>query len=199
MYRLFAKENKQNQYLNQKLIVMNRNSLLILLVILVLSSGCSKEEAELRMPEFEVPVVTGFRMRDEAGIFMGSIGIPNVKLGHPTGDWNSEYFITFFPNPAMNQGTVYMKSPGEYDVKKVWLTRAVFRPPFDTPGIATDGMNNFIAGGAPLLQGETTNQNLLLNLTHLPSGYYRLYISVNGHLFYDNIVIDKNFIPYDYR
>ncbi len=196
MNGLFVKENKQNQYLNQKLIVMNRNSLLILLVIVAFAISCSKEEADLRMPEFEVPVVTGFHMRDEAAQPMGSIGIPNVKLGHPSGNWDSEYFITFFPNPAINRGTVYMKSPDEYDVKKVWLTRAVFKPPFSIPDIDTDGMNNFIAGGTPLIQAETTDDHLFLNLTDLSSGYYRLYVSVNGHLFYDNIVIDKNFIPY---
>lgn len=178
---------------------MNRNSLWIIGVLVAFALGCSKEEADLRIPEFEIPVVTGFRMRDEAGAFMGSIGIPNVKLGHPSDDWNSDYFINFFPNPAINRGTVYMKSPGEYDVKKVWLTRAVFKAPFDIPGISTDGMNNFIAGGTPLIQAETTDDQLFLNLTDLSSGYYRLYVSVNDHLFYDNIVIDKDFIPYNYR
>lgn len=178
---------------------MSRNLLLILLVLVVFSLGCSKEEAELRLPEFEVPVVTGFHMRDEAGIFMGSIGLPNVKLGHPSGNWDAEYFINFFPNPAINRGNIYMKSPNEYDVRKVWLTRAVFKPPYDAPGIATDGMNNFIASGFPLIQAETTEDHLSLNLTDLPSGYYRLYVSVNGLLFYDNIVIDKNFIPYYYK
>ncbi|TVQ06952.1 MAG: hypothetical protein EA361_18965 [Bacteroidetes bacterium] len=175
---------------------MSRNSLLILLVLVVFSLGCSKEEAELRLPEFEVPVVTGYHMRDEAAQPMGAIGLPNVKLGHPSGDWNCDYFISFFPNPAINFGSIHMKSPNANHIKKVWITRAVFRPPYATPVIATDGMNNFIAGGFPLIQAETTDDRLFLNLTELPSGYYRLYVSVNGHLFYDNIVIDKNFIPY---
>jgi hypothetical protein len=175
---------------------MNRISLLIILASLSIAPGCNKEQADLRMPEFEVPVITGYLVRDEAAQHQGNIGQPNVNLGHPSGNWDSEYFITFFPNPAINRGTIYMKSPNEYDVKKVWLTQAVFRPPYSIPGISTDGMNNFIAGGAPLLQVEVTERNLMLDLTDIPTGYYRLYVSVNGHVFYDNIVIDKNFIPY---
>lgn len=172
---------------------MNRKTVIILCAIVAFVTGCSKEEAELRLPGFEVPVVTGYYLRDEVAISRGYVGVPNVKPGTHSDYSQSTYFITFFPNPARNSGTIHLKSPNDYDVKKFWITQAIYSSPISIPGASVDGMNNIIAGGAPLIQGETTDKNIYLDLTDLPSGYYRLYVSVNDHLFYDNIVIDKNY------
>jgi hypothetical protein len=162
--------------------------------------GCTKEEADFRLPQFEVPVIHGYFARDAAGSHMGIYGYdrPNVNLGDHSDFRQARYFFMFFPNPTHNSVGIYAKSPDESEVKKLWITRAVLRPPFDVGTVWADDKNNFIAGGAPLLQREFTGENIYLDLTDLPNGYYRIYVKINNLLLYDNLVIDRTFNPYQY-
>jgi hypothetical protein len=174
---------------------MNKTNLAAFIIALISVFGCTKEEADLRVPEFEIPVIHGYFARDVIGNNMGVYGYgkPNVNLGDKSNYHDSDYFVTMFPNPMHNFLSVMAKSPDENEVKKLWITQAILRPPFGTGIVSTDGWNNFVAGGSPLLQMEFTENNVHLNLTDLPNGYYRVYIKVNGHLLYDNLVIDRDF------
>lgn len=165
------------------------------ILFLIMNLGCTKEEADIRFPQFEVPQFTGYYARDEAGHYMGRYGMPNVNLGDQYTWENSRYHITMFPNPAHNRSTVFIKSPNQNQMKKLWLTRAIPTLPFEPTIVESDNWNNFVVGGAPLLQGEFTQREAYLNISDLPNGYYRLYVEMDGLIFYDNLLIDRSFRP----
>lgn len=171
--------------------------LLPLVCCIVLLQSCAKEEAELRLPGFEVPVVHGFYVRNEAGIEMGWLGYakPNVNTGINDGV-GGIYNCVFFPNPSSNFATLYVQTPADQELKKIWITRAIFHDPLFPLDLATYGGVLMVAGGVPLLQGETYENNLFLDMTGFPDGYYRIYIKVGEHLFYDNVVVDRSFLHY---
>jgi hypothetical protein len=177
---------------------MSKSYLTALLFALISVFGCTKEEADFRVPEFEIPVIHGYFARDINGNGMGAFGYakPNVNLGDKSSLHDSNYYIIAFPNPMHDFLNVITKSPDENEVKKLWITRAILRPPFDNGTVLTDSWNNFVAGGSPLLQVEFTQKNVFLDLTELANGYYRVYLKVNDLLLYDNLVIDREFSPY---
>jgi len=162
---------------------------------LMIFPGCTKEEADIRFPQFEIPQFKGYYARDEAGNYMGRVAMPNVNLGDQDTWENSRYHIILFPNPAHNRTTVYIKSPNQYDEKKLWLTQAIPTLPFEPTIVESDTWNNFVAGGVPLLQGKFTQREAYLDISALPDGYYRLYVEVDGLIFYDNLLIDRSFRP----
>ena len=71
---------------------MNRLKFLFISAIISLTLGCSKEEADIRLSEFEIPVITGYELRDEQGVTKGTYGIPNIKLGNGSNSHNSNFF-----------------------------------------------------------------------------------------------------------
>jgi len=177
---------------------MIRACLGILIFALVAVSGCTKEEADFRIADFATPFIHGYFARDEAGNPMGVYGYaqPNVNLGDKSSFYESNYYVTIFPNPTHNYLSVYTKSPEPNQMKKLWITPAILRPPFENGAVLTDSWNNFVAGGYPLLQLKFMENNAYLDLTDLPNGYYRLYLKVNDQLLFDNLVIDREFRPY---
>lgn len=178
---------------------MKINYLVSSLCALLLVLGCTKEEADLRVPEFEIPVIHGYYVRDGTGSFMGSYGYgkPNVRLGDVPDYWQSNYFFVIYPNPpVLNTLYVLTKSPSHNNVKKLWITHAVLRPPFDPGVVPQDGRNNFVAGGAPLFEVEFTQEEIRLDLTELDDGYYRVYVKINNQVLYDNLVVNRQFYPF---
>lgn len=167
----------------------------VAILFLIMFSGCTKEDAEIRFPQFEVPQFKGYYAHNEAGNYMGRYGMPNVNLGDQDTWENSRYHILMFPNPAHNRSTVFIKSPVQNQEKKLWLTRAIPTLPFEPTIVESDTWNNFVAGGAPLLQGEFTQREAYLDISALPDGYYRLYVEMDGLIFYDNLLIDRSFRP----
>jgi hypothetical protein len=164
--------------------------LLYPLLFLIFLGGCSEDEM---IPDtgLEVPVIHGYYARSEAGYSMGIYGYstPNVKLGNQSNDFmQSEYAFITFPNPAHNIYQVMINTPGQEEIKKIWLVQAVMRDPFQIPAVASDGNSNMIVN-SPLVQITTRQNHALLDVTNLPEGYYRIYVKVNNHLLYDNLVI----------
>jgi hypothetical protein len=163
----------------------------ILIILLIVSTACSKDEEDTRLSSFQTPVVTGFYVRDGNGWVIQTIGVPNVKLGNTSNDITSAYLVLLYPNPANERCSISIHSPSGDEIKKVWLTRA-------NPGeqlynsFRMLNMSIMSLGGYPLFQEETTGTNLSLDLSKLESGYYRLYVKINEILLYDNLVIDKN-------
>ncbi len=177
---------------------MNKTNLAALIHLIIFFFGCTKEEADFRLPEFEVPVIHGYFVRAENSLTVGYLGYatPNVNLGDGATLETSNYYLLMFPNPIHNFLTVEIKSPDKTEVKKLWITHAVLKPPLYSGTVLTDNWNNFVAGGSPVLQKKFTQNTVFLDLTDLPDGYYRLYIKVNDHLLYDNLVVDREFIPF---
>ena len=179
--------------------MMEKKSLICLLCALVFISGCTKEEADLRIPEFEIPVIHGYYVRDAYGSIIGAYGYgePNVRLSDAPDYMQSNNYLLMYPNPPIsNILNVHTKSPSSSKVKKLWITHAVLRPPFDSGIVPQDGWNNFVAGGAPLFEVEFTQDDIRLDLTELLDGYYRVYVKIDNYLLYDNLVVNRRFYPY---
>jgi hypothetical protein len=171
--------------------MMKKSGLFILLILLIFTSGCNKEKAEYRLSDFDIPVITGYYLRDEQGIPMRTIGTPNVRLGNESNDFTSDYYLMQYPNPCDKSCVLNIKSPSGQSIKKVWVVQASY---FDQmPGSENElNMISLNTGGAPLLQAETTSRYLKLDLTSFKTGYYRVYVKIDDQILYDNLVINKS-------
>lgn len=168
---------------------MNKLKLLFLST-LMLTLSCSKE-SEIRLSEFEIPIITGFELRDVQGQTMGIYGIPNIKLGNESNSYNSEYFFSLYPNPCTDICTVYIKAPNSNAAKYVWIVQAQYRDN-NTTILMNLGTNSIYVGGTPLIETEFTTNNIVVDLSSLSEGYYRMYLKVDDLILFDNLVITNN-------
>ena len=171
---------------------MKNTYLLVLLIGSIIIFSCTKENEELRLSDFNVPSINGYYLRDFYGDNIGLVGIPNVKLGDGTDHQNSKYYFSFYPNPCTeDMCAIYTKSPAGTEIKKLWITQANWNTLGSNELIDINNTNNMIVGGSPIFQTEFTSDNLRVNLSSFPNGYYRIYLKVNDYLLYDNLVIYK--------
>lgn len=164
---------------------------LLFLSIMLIALSCTKEEPDIRLAEFDTPVLTGFELRDVQGTPMGVIGTPNIKLGNASNDYSSEYFFSTYPNPCRNICATYIKTPNSSETKQIWIVQAQYN---DNSTSATNlGNTNLIGvGGTPLIQSEITSNNASFDLSSLDEGYYRIYLKVENQILYDNLIITNN-------
>jgi len=171
---------------------MKPKHLLLLLLITILLPGCTKE-ADIRLSEFTTPVITGYYVRNDIGMDLKTIGIPNVRLGDNSNDYHtSTYFFTFFPNPCTDSCLTFVKAPQDNSTRKVWITQANWLEEKNEPVTDPVGMDNMTVGGYPLIQKEFTSDRTMIDLSSLGEGYYRIYLEVDGNLLYDNLIKYKS-------
>lgn len=155
-----------------------------MIISLFIIVSCNKDDYELRLSDFNFPVVTGFYLRSDFGDLVGIIGTPNVN----NGDFNSEYALRFSPNPASEYCYIHTKSPASMTLKKIWITHAQFN--VQIPNYSFDiGATNLKAGGMPLIQAEFIEDSYPIDLSLLDEGYYRIYLKIDDLLLYDNLII----------
>ncbi|HAH56682.1 MAG: hypothetical protein PHW35_06400 [Lentimicrobiaceae bacterium] len=168
------------------------NVLFFGLVILGLSA-CSKEETTERLPGFEVPVVRGFQMRNINGELMGSVGNPNIKLYDGVDLYSSKVFFSSYPNPTSSTLLIFVLDMDYPTTKKIWMVPAKYLGEPEKSAL-NQGMYTLYAGGTPLFQYEFIHENIGIDVSEFPEGYYRLYVKTKDVLLYDNIVISKQII-----
>jgi hypothetical protein len=79
---------------------IKRSIFLLIPIMLIFWGSCSKENADFRLPGLDIPMLTGYYMRDYSGYPIGTIGTPNVYLGNESNEFSSAYFFSVYPNPA---------------------------------------------------------------------------------------------------
>lgn len=168
---------------------MRKSHLLYLIILFITINSCTKKDTEIRLSEFESPTITGFILKDEVGEIFKRIGVPNIKLGSESNEWTSPYYFSIYPNPSIERIHVYIKTPAEEELKKVWITQANVDNQVAGDFIGINNAYNINIGGSPLVHAETTSNSVSINLSTLPEGYYRIYIKVSEHLLYDNLII----------
>jgi hypothetical protein len=175
---------------------------LSLIVFMISIMSCTKDESDIRLPEFDVPVITGFYLRDQTGMGTGVIGDPNVRTCGTAAGSNSDgtdntgsitgstICFTAFPNPFSGLLMLYFETPLPETEKLIWITRAVFG---NQASASANSFNMALinVGGAPLFQLKTTGDEICLDLSSFDRGYYRIYIKIGDSLLYDNLVIQK--------
>jgi hypothetical protein len=165
--------------------------------------GCSKKEPTYRLPSFEKPIITGYTALDEVGNYLYTVGKPNIKTTYGeqestisnngtdiSVDYSSAYEFIVFPKPCINHLNIIAFSPQKSSTKKVWIVNAHY---YTEETISNNlGFQSFNSGGTPLIQIEFTGNDEYLDVSSLPNGYYRIYLSVDDIILYDNLVVDKN-------
>ena len=164
---------------------------LLFMGIILITLSCSKEESDIRLSEFDAPIITGFEERDEQSNVIRAIGNPNVKLGNESNDYTSDYFFTSYPNPSRNSFQVSIKTPNPNSTQRVWIVQAQYYEN-GTSTANIGGTTLLDVGGDPLIQYEGILNNLELDVSGLSEGYYRIYLQVDDLILYDNLVITNN-------
>lgn len=171
---------------------MKNNCLLLCIIGFLFICSCTKEDTEIRLSEFEPPTITGVNLRGFDGSVYGTIGVPNIKQGNESNGSQSAFHFTFYPNPSAERIFVYVKTPANDELKKLWIVQANWANQVPEDWIGLNNANNMTVGGSPLFQSEFTTNTIGINLSHFADGYYRIYLKVNEHLLYDNLVVYKS-------
>ena len=170
---------------------MRKITLLFISAILITLS-CSKEESDMRLAEFNTPVLTGFELRDMVGNTLGTIGTPNIKLGNESNDYSSEYLFITYPNPCRDKCTIYLKTPDSNKKKQIWIVEALYNDVTTSTSTNIGNTSLLGLGGTPLLQSEIKTKNAVFDLSSLTEGYYRIYPKVDDFILYDNLIDTNN-------
>lgn len=168
---------------------MKMSRLLILFITVVIVCGCTKENADIRLPDPGTPVVTGYYQRDLLGFDIAAIGNPNVNL-HDSNDYLNQTSFFTYPNPSEGWISISIESPEENGRKLLWITPAMWNDQLSDDQIGLNAIN-VVVGGSPIFQAEFFSDYLAIDLSSLNDGYYRIYLKVNDCLLYDNLVINK--------
>jgi len=95
-----------------------------------------------------------------------------------------------FPNPAENSCTITLLPFSDGVNKKLWLTPAEFEKPIPENAIYL-GMDNIKVGGMTVYHNEFKADAIRINLSSIEEGYYRLYLKIEGEIFYDNLIVSR--------
>jgi hypothetical protein len=145
--------------------------------------SCTQETEELRTGELHIPTCTGFNYKDNFNQLRGIIGVPNNKL---VSNINS-FTLSVYPIPAQNNVKVIINNNSS---KKIWLTQA------QVSGELNYNLNYLnapllVVGGSPLISfNNVTEDQLVIDISFLPQGYYRLYVKVDDQILWENLILN---------
>jgi hypothetical protein len=145
--------------------------------------SCSTNSDQLRQGEFSVPVCTGFNLKNGENVPYGIIGVPNNKLASD----DKLKLLAAFPIPTKYTLSI---STNILSNKKIWLTKAVINSNLNN-NIYYFNSPFQVVGGAPIIYlNDVSDQEIAINVSSLPKGYYRLYLKSDEDLLWENIIIE---------
>lgn len=173
---------------------------MIIWLFIALSFSCTKDEADLRLPNHETPKINGYYVRNRFSEFVRTIGDPIIKNGidsnnniieYITANYNKSirYFM-IYPNPCRFYLNLYTRNFDSNSVKKVWITRAQYGVEIPNSYISI-GMINKKIGGAPIYQKKFYSDDMTIETKSFSNEYYRIYLEIDSIILYDNLVIYK--------
>lgn len=163
----------------------------ILICTILIAISCTKEASDIRLSEFAPPRVTGYELRNTQGVPTGVVGVPNIKLGNESNEYNSEYHFSTYPNPCSGACYVDVKTPSPNETKQLWVVEALY---YSNNTCNTTNFGNATLldmGGTPLIESEISSNNIAFDLSQFKDGYYRVYLKIGDLLLYDNLAITK--------
>jgi len=169
----------------------------VFLQLLFISCSKNDKSSDFITSGLQMPVITGYVMRDIQGMALAYIGDPNVI----TSIWSESgnELITAVigcPNPA-NEAIHFCLGNSVPTGTRFYMVKATSDSNFQ-PDINFTGSVNFIAGSHPIFELYPEEQSINLVINDLPDGYYRAYFEGEDFLLWDNIVISHNYNPYNY-
>ncbi len=158
----------------------------VILLIGFIVFSCKKETTEMRLPDFESPLITGFILTDVSGTVFNTIGTPNDFRGQPV-------VFSIYPNPTSDFLHVSISSL-DISGARLWITQGNFQNSQDNQSIS-GGITAMVVGGVPLIEVSNVNggQNFMLNFQSLPAGYYRVYLQNGNDLYWHNIIVSRSY------
>ncbi len=158
-----------------------------ILLILIITSfiNCNNnEDLNNSKTETDINLVTGINLINNFGIKTGELGNPN--------ELNNNNFV-FYPNPTVD--VLDLKSLES--ISKVWITSANSNKEYqhtDFNSILNSNLysENEIESVSKLKFTELNKSGIKIDLGSLEDGYYRVFVEINGIIYWENIFIGTN-------
>ena len=160
---------------------------IVVLVMATLFISCGDEDEEDFDPT-RLDIVTGLRLRDNLGQVIATWGNPNVS---------SNTAMAVFPIPANDVIRVQTGSA----IQNIWVvsgfpSRRFFDTDFAQVYAENPFQENAVRAAAIRSFDNVGSTNIVLNLSDVSQGYYRLYVQLqNGSILIDNIYVDQSGNP----
>jgi hypothetical protein len=165
---------------------MNR---IVYLLIIITLWGCKKSN-DNASPGLSVPEITGINYRDNYGSYLGSIGIPNVRLFS-----SSKSQIITFPIPCENSFKIGLFLNIEPNgSERIWLVKAKWAG--GENNISMQNKTLFEVGNIPVfldsnLKLKKGTNEIEINTERFEDGLYKVYIQIENELLFDNLLIKR--------
>lgn len=168
---------------------MKHLQFLFFLILTLLLVRCSDDEdVSVKPSPLDLPVITGFQVRDYNGSVRSSYGSPNIKLRDRSEESGSTLYFSVYPNPVEKYCSVYTDIPNNNAERHLWIVPAIYQGD-EPPSYSDMGMINFSAEGTPVIDITFTTEYYRLNLSDLETGFYKVYLEVGNSILNDNLVI----------
>ncbi|GGZ76179.1 hypothetical protein [Algibacter mikhailovii] len=163
---------------------------LIITLISIVSCSSDNESSNSKIrTDFDIDIVSGINIRNSDLATPTQLGNPNI--------FTDERFIVY-PNPTL--GMLALKS--NFDISDIYIISAQATKSYqqtDFTSILTSESYNesVIASNAEIKITDLTATNLNINLNELSHGYYKVFVKINGKLYWDNIYFQDNNLDID--
>lgn len=164
-----------------------KTTLLALFTISIIAVSCSSGDDDGHTnssSETDIELVTGLNLRNSEFSDIYRLGNPNV--------FSDDLFIAY-PNPTL--GVLNIRAYSE--ISAVWITPSQANKKHqqtDFSSILTSSLYDE-ATIASLANKELTDlsaTNLIMNLNELKTGYYKVFVKINGNIYWENIFFQDN-------
>ncbi|MEM8508593.1 MAG: hypothetical protein AAF717_12225 [Bacteroidota bacterium] len=151
-------------------------------VFLLLVVACSNDDDSANDDPSDIRWVTGVRLVQSGGSPPIIAGNPNV-LGQK---------ILIFPNPAI--GTFFVDTSLSETISGVWVRPGTATKSFDNIDFtevlgSTLYQKSEIEANSVLSFPNTNTSNLSVDVSDLDSGYYRVFVEIDGAFYWENIFV----------
>lgn len=158
-----------------------------------------QDEAVLHAPELSTPTVTGLRFMDRSGSIILDWGTPNNNIKSISAKCGQIY-LSVFPNPAVG---IFSIRHTAYDcdaVTDIWVTSARLSTD-QTPEQLNFANANLARPGGFLIKTLAKHESLQKGIitwdstddrgNKVPSGFYRIYVRIDGKLLWQDILLAR--------
>mgnify|MGYP001280564072 FL=1 len=155
--------------------------------------SCSGNEDNLSLKsETDILLVTGIILRDNQGQYNGKLGNPNVF-----GSNN----LSIAPNPVRDR--LYISClDSKCTLSDVWFVPAVAEKVYqltDFNSLLNSSLyeESQIESNAELTFKNKDKRNMYLNIESLKAGYYKVFVKINGIVYWENIFVHRGGLKFE--
>ena len=166
--------------------MMMRLKTILIIFTIIIFIGCNNDDDSNSSSETDIELVTGIDLRSS------DYSLP-LRLGNPNVYRNNQFVA--YPNPTSS----VLNISSSVNISDIWIIPADAKKiyqNFDFNSVLDSDLNEetLIESNAEVELLDLNSFNLAINLENLTSGYYKVFVKINGNLYWDNIYIpDSNF------